>query len=132
VLVEIYPESLFSLLIFNFFTEEESRNILLRSPVTKTEEAEDFLGSFLPAVKEEEEKYIKPEGIQYRNNTAKYTSLICYSSYTDDEDYQPSAELLAALNTLPPELLDSGMEVGEEELKPQVKPEPIEPEIGGM
>ena len=131
MLVEIYPESLFSLLIFNFFTEEESRNTL-RSPVTKTEEAEDFLGSFLPAVKEEEEKYIKPEGIQHRNDFVKYTSLIFYSSYTDDEDYQPSAELLAAFNTLPPELLDGGMEVDEEELKPRVKPEPIEPEIGGV
>jgi len=48
-------------LIFNVFTDEESRNIL-RSPV-KTDEAEDFLGSFLPTVKKEEETCIKPEGI---------------------------------------------------------------------
>lgn len=80
------------------------------------------------SVKKEEETYIKPEGI-----IIHYPKQFCdfHASYIDEDDYQPSAELLAALNTLPPELLDVKMEADEEELKPQVKPEPIEHEIGG-
>ncbi|KIM40817.1 hypothetical protein M413DRAFT_445622 [Hebeloma cylindrosporum] len=92
--------------------DEESRNVLRFPSSVKAEEAEDFLGSFLPIVKREEEKpTIKPE---------------------DEDDYQHSVELLAALSTLPPQLLDVHKEVAEEEeeLKPRVKPEPVEQEIG--
>lgn len=69
--------------------------------------------------------------VSFTNPSDFAISFNFHASYIDEDDYQPSAELLAALNTLPPELLDVKMEAGEEELKPQVKSEPIEREIGG-
>lgn len=66
VYVEFYPKLLSYSIPFHV-SDEESRNILRSPQSVKTEEASDFLSSFLP-VKKEEEIYIKPEGIYYANN----------------------------------------------------------------
>jgi len=66
--------------------------------------------------------------------TFLYTPFSNFLRVKGEDDYQPSAELLAALNGLPPELLDGRMgdSEEEEELRPRIKPEPVEHQIDGM
>lgn len=87
--------------------------------------------SWLPYYLSKKKRQISNLKVLFTNPNDFVTSSNFHASYIDEDDYQPSAELLAALNTLPPELLDVKMEAEEEELKPQVKSEPIEHEIGG-
>jgi len=79
----------------------------------------------------EKKRHISNPKVLFTNRNDFVTSSNFHMSYIDEDDYRPSAELLAALNTLPPELLDVKMEADEEEIKLRVKPEPIEHEIGG-
>ncbi|KAF8959224.1 hypothetical protein BDZ97DRAFT_1838697 [Flammula alnicola] len=103
------------------YEEEEESKALLRSPSPIKDEAEDFLSSVLgehPA-KEEEKPLIfptEPDGNQ------------------PEDDYQPSAELLAMLGTLPPELkpdsfVHSGEDYGYGDPRKPVKPEPVDESI---
>jgi hypothetical protein len=60
-------------------------------------------------------RHISNPKVSFTNSNDFVTSSNFHASYIDEDDYQPSAELLAALNTLPPELLDVKTEADEEE-----------------
>ena len=83
-------------------------------------------------MKEEEENPGITRVVLYRACLSRAHLLFLIAS---DDNYQPSNELLALLNTLPPEILlgvDAlQTEMEQEDVKPNIKPEPIEAQLPG-
>ncbi|KAF9476854.1 hypothetical protein BDN70DRAFT_881844 [Pholiota conissans] len=100
------------------YEEEEMarQSLFSTSSQTVKDEADDFLSSLLgtrPKKEEHEESVLQPE--------------------SNEDDYEPSTELLAMLGTLPPELIGDDTDIPqhpqlkeEEESDIKVKPEPLD------